>query len=90
MQYPFLTYPDNTMITHSEMKPDGTVRVYVESPDEKDGFHNAWCILPEYKWEKINGFSDDEIKKYQRIIKSVAHLIIEYSQTGGFDDASSF
>jgi hypothetical protein len=90
MQYPFLTYPDNTMITHSEMKPDGTVRVYVESPDEKDGFHNAWCILPEYKWEKINGFSDDEIKKYQRIIKSVAHLIIEYSQTGGFDNASSF
>ena len=33
------------LITHSEMKPDGKAKVYIETPDEKDGFHNAQLIL---------------------------------------------
>ena len=90
MMYPFMTFPDETTITNSEMKPDGSVRVYVETPDEKDGFHNAWCILPDYKWEKISGYSDEDISAYQEIIESVAHLIIEFSQEGGFANAANF
>ena len=43
MMYPFLTLADETEITYSEMKPDGTVKVYIETPDEHDGFHNAVC-----------------------------------------------
>ena len=39
--YPYLTLNDDTEITHSEMKPDGRVKVYIETPDEKDGFHHA-------------------------------------------------
>ena len=46
MMYPFLTLDDQTEIVHSEMKPDGRVKVYVEKPDEKDFFHNAVCWLP--------------------------------------------
>ena len=34
MMYPFLTLNDNTEITHSEMKCDGRVKVYIETPDE--------------------------------------------------------
>jgi hypothetical protein len=90
MMYPFLSYPDGTAITHSEMQPDETVKVYVETPDERDGFHNAWCILPQYEWKDVNGYSECEISKYQEIIESVAHLIIEFSQEGGFDNASNF
>ena len=90
MMYPFMSFPDETTITHSEMKPDGSVMVYVETPDEKNGFNNAWCILPEYKWEKICGYSQEEIAKYQEIIESVAHLIIEFSQEGGFANAANF
>ena len=41
MMYPFMTLNDDTEITHSEMKPDGRVKVYIETPDEKDGFHHA-------------------------------------------------
>jgi hypothetical protein len=89
MMYPFMSFPDDTEITHSEMKSNGTVRVYVETPDEKDGFHNAWCVLPEYKWENVYGYSDEEISKYQEIIQSVAHLIMEFSQEGGFGNAAN-
>ena len=35
MMYPFITLNDNTEIVHSEMKPDGKVKVYIETPDEQ-------------------------------------------------------
>ena len=38
MMYPFMTLNDDTEITHSEMRADGRVKVYIETPDEKDGF----------------------------------------------------
>ena len=44
MMYPFLTLDDGAEIVHSEMRPDNTVKVYVEKPDEKDGFHNPLPI----------------------------------------------
>ena len=89
MMYPFMNFPDGTSITHSEMQPDGTVIVYIETPDEKDCFHNAVCYLPKYKWENISGYSDEDIEKYQKIIESTSHLIIEFSQEGGFSNASN-
>jgi hypothetical protein len=39
--YPYLTLNDDTEITHSELLKDGSVKVYIETPDEKDGFHHA-------------------------------------------------
>lgn len=90
MMYPFLTLDDDTEITHSEMYEDGTVKVYVERPDAEDCFHHAACYLPEYKWEDVFGFSSDEIQQYQSVIQSTAHLILEFSQKGGFENAASF
>ena len=88
MMYPFLTLDDDTEITHSEMRPDGTVKVYIEKPDEKDCFHHATCYLPGYIWSDIYGFSHDEMERYLEIVRSVAHLILEFSQEGGFDCAA--
>lgn len=34
MMYPFMTLNDDTEITHSEMKPDGKVKVYIETPND--------------------------------------------------------
>ena len=90
MMYPILTLSDETEITHSDMLENGEVKVYVEKPDEKDCFHNAVCYLPKYRWENINGFTEKEIQEYQEIIESVAHLIMEFSQCGGFDNAAGF
>lgn len=89
MMYPFLTLNDDTEITHSEMKSDGTVKVYIETPDLKDGFHNATCWLPEYKWEDINGYSDTEMEYFKQLIRNNAHLIIEFSQEGGILNAAN-
>ena len=89
MMYPFLTLNDETEIVHSEMKPDGEVQVYIEKPDERDGFHNASCYLPAYRWEEIHGFSEEEIAYYQSVIESTAHLILRFSRNGGFENAAN-
>lgn len=80
MMYPYLTLEDETEIVHSPMLEDKTVKVYIEKPDETDGFHHATCYLPKYEWKDIFGFHEDEIKRYQSIIENNAHLIIELSQ----------
>lgn len=90
MLYPFMTLNDETEIVHSEKKPDGTVKVYIEKPDEKDGFHNVSCYLPQYDWCDNFGFTDDEIARYKEIVESTAHLILEFAETGGFQNASGF
>lgn len=90
MMYPFLTLDDQTEIVHSEMLENGTVKVYMEKPDEKDGFHYASCWLPEYRWEDIFGFKNEEIEKYREIIASTAHLILQFAKEGGFNSAAGF
>lgn len=88
MMYPFLQLDDKTEIVHSNMMNDGSVKVYIEKPVE-GGFNSAYLILPEYKWKDIEGFTDIDIEKYQKIIESVAHLIIRFAKGGGFENASN-
>jgi len=89
MMYPFIQLEDNTEIVHSEIMVGEKVKVYIEKPVE-GGFKSAACYLPEYKWEEITGFTDDEIDKYQKIVESTAHLIIRFAGDGGFDNAAGF
>jgi len=83
MMYPFLTLDDDTEVTHSEMRPDGSVKVYIETPDEVDGFHNITCYLPEYRWENVYGYSAEELERLKRLVRNNTHLILEFSQKGG-------
>ena len=46
--YEYMTLDDNTAIAHSEMKPDGSVTVYIEKPVVR-GFHHITCLLLKYK-----------------------------------------
>lgn len=89
MMYPFLQLDDQTEIVHSDMMSDGSVKVYIEKPVD-GGFHSATCFLPRYEWKDIDGFTDADITRYQKIVESVAHLIIQFSQGGGFENAASF
>jgi len=88
MMYPFLTLDDETEITHSDLLAGDRVKVYIEKPDEKDCFHHMTCYLPDYSVEDVFGFSGKEQEKYMEIIRSTAHLILEFSQTGGFNYAA--
>ena len=90
MMYPFLTLDDETEIVHSELKPNGEVKVYMERPDAELGFRHATCWLPSYRWEEIVGFTAAERARLQEVVESTAHLIIEYAGTGGFQHASGF
>ena len=74
MMYPFLTLDDETEITHSDVLPDGTVKVYVEKPDEKDCFHFFTCYLPDYTVKDVFGFCSEEVEQYMRVIRSTAHF----------------
>ena len=96
MIYPFMTLNDNTEIVHSELlNKDGQeqVKVIIETP-VYGGFHSAVCYLPSYSWEDINGFSSDEISRFQALIESVSHVIIRLAREGGFgtevQDAANF
>lgn len=90
MMYPFLTLDDSAEIVHSEMHPDGTVQVYVEKPDAVDCFHSGYCILPGYQWQKVSGLTQQEMTRYEEVIRSTAHLILRFAQEGGFDSAAGF
>ena len=89
MMYPFIKLNDNTEIVHSELLENRKVKVYIEKPIY-GGFNSAICYLPEYQWEEITGFTNDEISKYQKILESTAHLIIRFASEGGFDNAAGF
>ncbi len=71
MLYPFMTLNDETEIVHSEsMIKDGReqVKVVIEKP-VFGGFHSAVCWLPDLRWEQIQGFSQEEIKNYQKYVE---------------------
>ena len=90
MMYPFMTLDDETEIVHSELLENDRVKVYIEKPDSKDCFHHMTCYLPKYELEEVYGFTQSEIDKYIEIIKSTAHLIMQFSKEGGFENASGF
>lgn len=89
MMYPFMTLNDETEIVHSDMQDDGRVKVYIERPDEQYGFKHAIFWLPDYTWEDVYHFSEEEIKQFEEMIRTTAHLIIESSREGGFENASN-
>lgn len=72
------------------MIADGKVNVLVDIPDEKLDFKQATCILPDFEWINISGYSDSELDYLKELVSSETHLILEFSQTGGFDNASGF
>ena len=91
MKYPFMTFPDDTEITHSSIfEEDGIekIRVYIERP-VVGGFINATCILPKYEWEN-HGFSEKEIAEFQEILEKGAHVIFKFARQGGFGNAANF
>ena len=88
MRYPFMTLNDDTEITYSSPIQNGDsiqVRVDMETPTE-NGFKSASCVLPGYQWTN-NGYSELELANMKSLIKSVAHLLIRYSQEGGIESA---
>ncbi|MBQ3447892.1 MAG: hypothetical protein IJG37_09655 [Synergistaceae bacterium] len=81
MMYPFMILNDNTEITHSEMYPDGTVKVCIETPVE-GGFKSAECWLPMLRWE-VKGYSWLEMQYLKHLVMKSRPLFMEFSKDGG-------
>ncbi len=91
MIYEYMTLPDETAITHTDIiNKDGKeqVKIYIEKP-VNGGFKSAVCWLPDYKWEDIKGFSQKEIDYFSDIIHSGSHLFFEFARNGGFASAAN-
>ena len=87
MLYPFMTLNDNTEIVHSEILENSgkeEVEVRIEKPVQ-GGFYSATCWLPEYRWENIQGFSQEDIYYFQELLESVAHIILQLARAGGIE-----
>ena len=66
------------------------MKVYIEKPDEADCFHHMTCYLPEYRLEDVFGFGEEDVQHYLEVIRSTAHLILEFAKDGGFEHAAGF
>ena len=77
MMYPYMTLDDDTEIVHSEMKEDGTVKVYIETQDDKGGFYNATCILPDGKWIDVVGYSEFKMDYFKQLIRDNTQRIMK-------------
>lgn len=87
MMYPYMTFNDNTEVTHSQVQKDGTVKVFIETPVE-GGFKDLTFVLPDYTW-KNEGFSDAEVAFWQEYIHNNAHVIMELAREGGLHNATA-
>lgn len=74
MMYPYMTFNDDTEVTHSQMLEDGSVKVYIETPVE-NGFKNLTCWLPKYEYEN-HGYDGNELEHWKEFIQNNAHRIM--------------
>ena len=86
MMYHYMTLADETEIVHSHLKKENgikTVEVHFERP-KLDGFDSIRCSLPSYEWTVWEGhYSDDEIKNFEQMLRTGAHIIYKYAELGG-------
>ena len=87
MMYPYMTLNDGTEITHSQLldlQHDGTitVEVHFERPTDT-GFDSARCSLPSYTWLYHEGFSAEEIERFEQFLKRNVHLFFKFAGQGG-------
>ena len=85
MMYPYLTFSDETLVTHSQIinvNETETIEVHFERPTE-NGFDSARCILPFYEWTIIDGYTNEEISLFNQFLQSNAHLLYRYAEDGG-------
>lgn len=91
MMYPYITLADETEITHSHLlgeEEKKSVEVHFERP-KPYGFDSARCSLPSYQWILRDGFTDEEIVMFERMLHDGAHLFFKYAESGGINVAKA-
>lgn len=66
--YFFKKLDDDAEVNYSEAGDEGIVKVYIEKPDTKDGFHHMTVYLPHFEVKEEYGFSEEEFVRYIRFL----------------------
>ena len=66
--YFFKKLDDGAEVNYSEAGDEGIVKVYIEKPDAKDGFHHMTVYLPHFEVKEEYGFSEEEFVRYIRFL----------------------
>lgn len=85
MMYPYIKFDDETEVTFSQIinkEEIEKIEVHFERPTEK-GFDIARCELPTYRWIIKEGYSQEEIEKFQKFLEHNVHLFYKYAREGG-------
>lgn len=64
------------------------VKVCIEKPVDY-GFKSATCWLPDYCWEKVEGYTEEEISSLGKLIHNLAATIYESVRDVGFEHVSA-
>lgn len=75
----YVTFPDETIVAYSDIRDDGTVQIDVERPRD-GGFDTARCLMPAYRWSKVDGFSDEELEDFEAFLRNNAPLIFDFAR----------
>ena len=79
MYWNYLELADGTRISYGDIRDDGTVPIAVERPVEFD-FCEARCSLPLCRWSDVSGFSEDDLRFLEKMIRNNAPLIYELAE----------
>lgn len=87
MVYEYVKYPDETLVTFSDIYIDDegneALFVHFERPTEK-GFDSVRITLPSYKIEVWEGnYSKEEIEFFKTIVENSADLFYKFAKEGG-------
>lgn len=82
MLYQFVSLPDETEISYSEIMKNqlgqDTVRMYIEKwNDVSRDFDYVEFYLPDFNITKRHGFSDDVIQEHMRHIRHLQNVVWE-------------
>jgi hypothetical protein len=77
---------DGIILTFSDIKEKNgfeEIRVYFERANENGGFDFAEGSLPENRFYKTYGFSEDELMQMESYLRNNAFIIWEMAREGG-------
>lgn len=87
MFYHYCTYLDNTEISHTPIREDGSVIIHIEEPHEITDFKTLEIEIPTLGTIKNSGFSKKEVDFWRMFCNDNACLIFELAQKGGIHNA---
>lgn len=91
MVYEYVKYPDETLVTFSDIRKkdngDEYIRICFERPNEH-GFDTVVFELPSYKiLERAGNYSDEEVAFFKQVVENGADYFFETAREGGIQSA---